>query len=204
MQSRRPDRSEEGGRAKLAPGAPAAEASPKDTPAARVRSGDREPSSPGTKPYISRLHAVTVRLEPICDVDLIYREGPFGQKFSLVRSLGGEEGWGYGEGGGTFKGAKLAGELRWVNHPRHRGDGSVLPDIDGVLKTGDGAIVLFKMHGKTVWVRGMGRQALAATFETEDSRYKWLNDSFCIVEGAVDGPGLRIRGKMHLCVNELV
>ncbi len=145
-----------------------------------------------------------MRIELLGDMELIYRGSSFDQKFHLVRPFGGEEGWGYGEGDGSIKGERLKGTIRWVNHPRHRGDGSVLPDIDGIIKTSDGAIVLFTLQGKTVWVQGMGRQLMSAIFETEDHRYKWLSNAFCVVEGAVDSPGLRIRSHVYLCVNDMV
>ncbi len=145
-----------------------------------------------------------MRIELLGDMELIYRGSTFGEKFLLVRPLGGEEGIGYGEGEGTIKGERLNGSVRWVNHPRHRTDGSVFPDIRGAIKTNDGAMVLFTLQGKTVWVRGMGRQLLSGVFETDDSRYKWLNEAFCLLEGAVDSAGLRIRAHLYLCVNEMV
>ena len=145
-----------------------------------------------------------MRVELLGDMELVYRDSTFGQKFHLVRPFGTEEGWGYGEGEGSVRGEKLNGKIRWVSHPRHRGDGSVLPNVDGVIKTDDGAAVLFTFQGKTVWAKGMGRQLLSVTFATEDHRYKWLNDAFCILEGAVDHPGLRIKSHLYLCVNEMV
>ena len=145
-----------------------------------------------------------MRVELIGDMDLVYRDSSFGQKFLLVRPFGTEEGWGYGEGEGTIKGDRLKGKIRWVSHPRHRGDGSVLPSADGVIKTDDGATVLFNFQGKTAWVNGMGRQLLFITFACDDHRYKWLNDAFCVLEGAVDHLGLRIRSHVYQCVNEMV
>lgn len=145
-----------------------------------------------------------MRIEPLGDMELIYRNSTFGEKFVLVRPFGGEEGRGYGEGDGTIKGKRLNGNIRWVSHPRHRTDGSVLPDVDGVLKTEDGAIVLFSLQGRTVWANGMGRQLLSAIFETDDKRYEWLNGSFCVMESAVDSLGLRIRSHIYQCINEMV
>ena len=149
---------------------------------------------------------MNMRLELLGDMDLVYRDSAFGQKFHLVRPFGSEEGWGFGEGEGSIKGERLNGKIRWVSHSRHRGDGSVLPDADGVIKTDDGAIILFAFQGKTVWVKGMGigRQLLSIIFETDDHRYRWLNDVFCVLEGAVDHLGLRIRSHVYVCVNEMV
>jgi hypothetical protein len=145
-----------------------------------------------------------MRIELLGDMDLVYRDSTFGQKFHLVRPFGSEEGWGYGEGEGTIKGERLNGKVRWVSHPRHRGDGSVFPNMDGAIKTEDGAIVLFTLQGRTVWVKGMGRQLMSVTFASDDHRYKWVNDAFCVLEGAVDHLGLRIRSHLYLCVNEMV
>jgi hypothetical protein len=145
-----------------------------------------------------------MRIELLGDMDLVYHDSTFGQKFHLVRPFGSEEGWGYGEGEGTIKGERLNGKVRWVSHPRHRGDGSVFPNMDGAIKTEDGAVVLFTLQGKTVWVKGMGRQLMSVTFASDDHRYKWVNDAFCVLEGAVDHLGLRIRSHLYLCVNEMV
>ena len=43
-----------------------------------------------------------MQLEYICDMELVYREESlYKDKFLLVRPYGGEEGMGYGEGGGS-------------------------------------------------------------------------------------------------------
>ena len=145
-----------------------------------------------------------MRIEPLADMELIYRNSAFGEKFFLVRPFGGQEGSGYGEGDGVIKGERINGTVRWVSHPSHRSDGSVLPYAHGMIKTNDGAYILFTLRGRTVWAKGMGRQLLSVMFETEDNKYKWLNDAFCVLEGAVDHPGLRIRSHLYLCLNEMV
>ena len=62
-----------------------------------------------------------MRLEHLCDMELVYREEAlYGGKFLLVRPYGGEEGSGYGEGDGSVSGSKLSGRVRWVNHPHRR------------------------------------------------------------------------------------
>ena len=44
-----------------------------------------------------------MRLEHVCDMELVYREEPaYGGKFLLVRPYGGEEGTAYGEGDATL------------------------------------------------------------------------------------------------------
>src|ERR1051325_7749344 len=53
----------------------------------------------------------------------------------------------YVEGDGAVSGARLAGELRWTNHPRRRADGTWLPSFEGVIKTNDSAEILFSFSG---------------------------------------------------------
>src|SRR5690242_18189369 len=41
----------------------------------------------------------------------------------------------YVEGDGAVTGARLAGDVRWMNHPRRRADGTWLPAFEGVITT---------------------------------------------------------------------
>ena len=145
-----------------------------------------------------------MRLDLLGEMELIYRDSSFGEKFILTRPFGGEEGSGYGEGEGTIKGERINGTLRWVNHPHRRSDGSMLPDAHGIIKTADGAIVLFVMQGRTVWVGEAGIQLLSVTFESQDERYKWLNNTYCVLEGAIDSVALKMRSRVYLCISDLV
>jgi uncharacterized protein DUF3237 len=145
-----------------------------------------------------------MQLDLLGEMELVYRDSSFGEKFILTRPFGGEEGSGYGEGEGTIKGERINGTLRWVNHPHRRSDGSMLPDAHGIIKTADGAIVLFVMQGRTVWVGEAGRQLLSVTFESQDERYKWLNNTYCVLEGAIDSVALKMRSRVYLCISDLV
>ena len=145
-----------------------------------------------------------MRLDLLGEMELIYRDSSFGEKFILTRPFGGEEGSGYGEGEGTIKGERINGTLRWVNHPHRRSDGSMLPDAHGIIKTVDDAIILFAMQGRTVWVGEAGRQLLSVTFESQDERYKWLNNTYCVLEGAIDSVALKMRSRVYLCISDLV
>ena len=145
-----------------------------------------------------------MRLDLLGEMELVYRDSSFGEKFILARPFGGEEGSGYGEGEGTIKGERINGTLRWVNHPHRRSDGSMLPDAHGIIKTADGAIVLFVMQGRTVWVGEAGRQLLSVTFESQDERYKWLNNTYCVLEGAIDSVALKMRSRVYECITDLV
>jgi hypothetical protein len=145
-----------------------------------------------------------MRLEPICDMELVYREGPlYGGKLLVVRPYGGEEGTGYGEGDGSVSGPKLRGRLRWVNHPHRRSDGTMLPDAHGVIVTDDGALVMFTLQGRTFFENDTGKQVLTTIFEAEDPRYQWLNRTICILEGVISAERWSMRARIYACVHEL-
>ena len=143
-----------------------------------------------------------MRLEPLCAIDLKYVGG-----FHLVRPYGNESGLGWGVGEGTVTGERLNGKVQWSNHPRRRGDGTMLPNARGVITTGEGAEVLVDLVGRTVEVeRGnetVGRQLMMTLFESADERYSWLNNTVCISEGVVYPETLVIHIEVNLCTSEL-
>lgn len=146
-----------------------------------------------------------MQLEYICDMELVYRAEPLtGDKFTLVRPYGGEEGQGYGEGDGTVTGPRIQGSLRWVNHPHRRSDGMMLPDAHGIILTNDHALIMFTLQGRTVFENGLGKQLLSVTFEAEDESYRWLNMTLCVLEGIIDGERLRMRARVYACRSDLV
>lgn len=152
-----------------------------------------------------------MRLTHLCDI-IMAHDGPP----TLVRSFGGEEGAVYGTGGGAVTGDRLRGAVRWTNHAHRRSDGVMLPDMQGVITTDEGAKVWFSMRGRTVWVTTpqgpLGNQMLLVLFEAEDERYRWLNDAVCMLEGTVDLQRPRPEGgtipqhggpaRVYVCVNE--
>jgi hypothetical protein len=142
-------------------------------------------------------------LTALCRMDLSYTDG-----FHLLRPYGGESGLGWGVGTGTATGERLHGQVQWSNHPARRADGAMLPAARGVITTDDGAEVIFDLSGRTVWVdregESVGRQLLIALFEADDDRYAWLNNSVCVVEGAVDPERLALRLEVHQCHSDLV
>lgn len=144
-----------------------------------------------------------MRLEPICELEAAYRDSSFGQKFVLARPYGNESGAAYGELDGIVRGERLSGALRLVNHPRRRGDGAMLPDAQGLIKTHDDALILVSLQGRTVPTEAGGRQLLSALFETEDERYKWLNDTVCVLEGTFDPRTMSMRARIFACVSDL-
>ena len=145
-----------------------------------------------------------MHLQPLCTLELAYREESLYQgKFVLARPYDSQEASAYGEGDGWLKGDKLQGTLRWVNHPHCRTDGVWLPNVHGVIQTEDEASILFSLQGRTKFrADGKGLQVLNTIFETGDERYKWLNDSICVLEGVIEG--FAMHAQVFQCINELV
>ena len=81
---------------------------------------------------------------------------------------------------------RISGRFRGANHPNRRGDGTFLPDFQGVIETDDGAELLFDYRG---YGRAypVGRRQIVATGThlSEDERYRWLNDSRSVGVGKV-------------------
>jgi hypothetical protein len=144
-----------------------------------------------------------MRLGKMCSMDLSYTDG-----FHLIRPYDGESGLGWGVGTGTVSGDRVRGTARWSNHPTRRGDGAMLPAVRGVIETEDGAEVVFDLAGRTVFVDrdgvSVGRQLLLCLFESEDRDYLWLNDSVCVVEGAINAETLVVHFEVHECLSDLV
>jgi hypothetical protein len=124
--------------------------------------------------------------------------------YALISPYEGAEGPGYGEGRGTASG-RIDGSVVWSNYPRRRSDGRMLPNVRGVVTTSDGATILFELRGRTIFESdGPGRQNLVGWFESDDARYRWLNDVVCIAEGLItdDGMELRVYSGIHELLDE--
>ena len=141
-----------------------------------------------------------MRLEPFCVMELGYQGG-----FGMVKPYGGEEGSGYGAGDGSVTGG-LTGQVRWSNHPHRRSDGRMLPDAAGEITTEDGAKVIFRLQGRTVFreVNGQrkGGQLLWLLFESDADAHRALNDELHVVEGVIDSATMRIKFSVFRCVHE--
>lgn len=146
-----------------------------------------------------------MRLEHLCDMELVYRQTDLlDDRFVLVRPYAGQEGTGYGEGDGTVTGKRLTGKLRWVNQPHRRNDTAMLPNVHGIIRTDDDALVTFSLTGRTVWTEaGPGRQVLTTLFESEHEQYSWLNNVYCVLEGAIDPERLAMRARVYVVLNEI-
>lgn len=145
-----------------------------------------------------------MQLEHLCDMELAYRrESLYEDLLQMVVPYDTLEGSLYGEGDATFQGQRLSGTARWVNHARRRSDGVNLGDLHGVLRTNDGAFVLFTFQGRTLPAQDdRRRQLLTGYFEADDERYRWLNTAICVVEGVLSGAG-KMRARIYSCVHEL-
>lgn len=143
-----------------------------------------------------------MRLEKLCVLELQYVD-----EFHYVSPYAGESGVGWGHGVGTATGDRLSGRVQWSNHPTGRSDGAMLPAARGVVTTPDGAEVVFDLSGRTVFVEHdgetVGRQLLLTLFEAEHDDYRWLNQTVCITEGAIDPVRRVMRMEVHLCHPEL-
>ncbi len=79
-----------------------------------------------------------------------------------------------------------------------------LPDVHGVLRTADGAYVLFGIQGRTLPATdGPRRQLLTVWFEAEHARYHWLNTAMCPLEGVIEPATGTMRARVYACVHEL-
>jgi hypothetical protein len=154
-----------------------------------------------------------MRLEHVCDMELAYQGA-----FVLSQPYGSLEGAGFGIGAGVVSGDRLAGTVRWVNHPRRRSDGSMLLDAHAVITTEEGCDILCTWQGRaaspgasrppltaggTPPLTAGGRQVLAALFEAEDARYHWLNQMVCIAEGHLHPETLRLQLRIYACLSDL-
>jgi hypothetical protein len=125
-----------------------------------------------------------MRLEHLFDLDLRY-EG----EYVVVRPYGGQDGTGYAAGAGRATGPRVQGAVRFSNNPRVRGDGVLLPALDGSIATDDGGRIVFSSMGLGKKDDG-GRKfhaLLAMTVESDDEEYAWLNDSLCVADATVVG-----------------
>lgn len=117
-----------------------------------------------------------MRLEFLCDVQWRY---DFLQE---VEPSSAGDGQFYGQGQGTLTG-RLSGVARWSNFPRVHG-GFANPDARGVIDVGDGAFVLFRLHGLSHLADGAGIHVMK--FTTADEAHQWLNGILAVGEGSID------------------
>jgi hypothetical protein len=92
---------------------------------------------------------------------------------------------------------RISARYRAANFPRKRVDAALVPEFRGVLETDDGGAILFEWQGLGVLTdSGMRKLLGSLVHTTDDTRFRWLNDLVCAVEGEVrartDGPGFEV------------
>ena len=74
----------------------------------------------------------------------------------------------------------------------------------GIIMTHDHAVIMFTLQGRTVFEQEQGKQLLSVIFEAEAESYRWLNATFCVLEGLIDGERLRMRARVYACRSDPV
>jgi hypothetical protein len=94
---------------------------------------------------------------------------------------------------GRCEGA-IVGKFRGANHPHRRLDKTFAMNLQGVIKTDDGATIMtdYKGYGRSAVMtspRHKFRQVVGAAWHVSDSeKYRWLNDVVCAISGEVRRP----------------
>lgn len=114
----------------------------------------------------------------------------------------------YGELAGTVHGERISGTFRASNRARRRMDGTFMPDLHGMIQTGDGADIFLLQHGYGL-AEPVGRRTIVGGgyHQTADPRYEWLNSVYVVVEGVVIAGGWTpdnalLRMRVFECVPE--
>ena len=58
------------------------------------------------------------------------------------------------------------------------------------------------LQGRTVFDQEQAKQLLSAILEAEAEPYRWLNATFCVLEGLIE-PG-RMRARVYACRSDLI
>lgn len=135
-------------------------------------------------------------LEHLFDAELQYR-----QDIEPIVASEGREGELIGSGDGTVNGGRLVGRLRWSMFAADcvfRLDGSETIRSGDHVCTTNPALVLESDDGATIWIDAKGyglrreshapnwRLTASLRFQTDDLRYRWLDNAFGIWEGVFD------------------
>ena len=78
---------------------------------------------------------------------------------------------------------RVSGRFRAANHARVREDGTVLPDIQGVIEVDGGGLLMLDLRGRARLLEdGSLRAVGTATHLSGDERFRWLDDVVCAIE----------------------
>jgi hypothetical protein len=89
---------------------------------------------------------------------------------------------------------KISGVFRAANHPHRRIDKAFAMNMQGFIKTSDGALIMtdYKGYGRSTMMSSQKykfRQVVGAAWHVSDSdNYRWLNDVVCAIAGEVRRP----------------
>lgn len=134
-----------------------------------------------------------MRLKPLYTVRFHYPDGwEVKLKDSASESAATEEEHFY-FAEGKCEGA-ISGDFRAANHPHRRVDKAFAMNMQGFIKTGDGALIMtdYKGYGRSALISHRDykfRQVVGAAWHVTDSeKYRWLNDVVCAISGEVRRP----------------
>ena len=83
----------------------------------------------------------------------------------------------------------VRGRFRAANHPRRRSDGPFLMDMQGVIETPDGAVIMTDVRGYGRAYPAGRRQVVGTVHHVaSDPAYVRLNDAICVLAGEVRVP----------------
>ncbi|HEV2138841.1 MAG TPA: DUF3237 family protein [Nitrososphaerales archaeon] len=83
----------------------------------------------------------------------------------------------------------VSGEFREANHPHRRVDKTFAMNMQGFIKTDDGALIMtdYRGYGRS-YPKGRRQVVGAAWHVTDSEKYRWLNDVVCAITGEVRAP----------------
>jgi hypothetical protein len=130
-----------------------------------------------------------MQLKPLYTVRFFYPDGwaiKLKDSADAKSSVTEEEHFYFAEG--KCEGA-LSGEFHGANHPHRRVDKAFAMNLQGFIKTNDGALIMtdYKGYGRSYPVGR--RQVVGSAWHVTDSeKYGWLNDTVCAIAGEVRAP----------------
>jgi len=83
----------------------------------------------------------------------------------------------------------ITGRFRAGNHPRRRTDRTFAMNMQGFIETDDGALIMLDFQGYGRAYPPGRRQVVGAAWHlTSHEKYRYLNDSVCVISGEVRVP----------------